>query len=136
MNQMPNRISDWDLMHTVLLLHKHELASIAMAMAETTHPQLLQEYQQSFGQVLQHQKAISQLMNQRGYYNPIQADPQALYAAAREVQTGLAQVGGPGAPPPGVTAAGVAAGTTAGYGQPTTGTGAVYGGTTPGYGQR
>lgn len=102
MMQMPNQISDWDLMHTVLILHKHELTSLATAMAETSHPQLLQEFHQSFDLVLSHQKAIANLMQQRGYYNPIPADPQQMQMAAREIQHGLAQVAGPGAPPPGM----------------------------------
>lgn len=101
MNQMPNKISDWDLMNAALIMHKQELSSLATAIAEASNQQLQQDYMQSFHTVLNHQKQLFQLMQQRGFYQPMQASQQEIQAAAQNVNTALAQLGGPGAPPPG-----------------------------------
>lgn len=101
MNQMPNRISDWDLMHQIDMMHKHEIDQLGHCIAEAVNPQLVQDYMQSFQTVVQHQKALWQIMNARGYYRPLPADAQQVQMATQEINKALAQVAGPGAPPAG-----------------------------------
>lgn len=86
MVNMPQKITDSDLLHTLLLYHKHLCEETLHAMLECGNQQLRQDYQQSLQTSLAHHQQISELMTRKGYYRPLPAQPQETQAAAAEVQ--------------------------------------------------
>lgn len=104
MQNVPNKITDSDLLHTLLLYHKHMCEEALHAMLECSNQQLRQDLQQSLQTTLNHQQQIGQLMQRKGYYRALPASQQEQQAAMTEVQKILqasaAGAGGAGAGQP------------------------------------
>jgi len=70
-------IADRDIAQDALTMHKH-LADLAnMGCIESASQAGLQTFQQIHRTELDHARRVYQLMNQRGWYNPQPAQPQA-----------------------------------------------------------
>ena len=111
MQNMPNKITDFDLSQTLLNLHKHACKESTADIMECSSPELRQEFTQALQTNLQHQQQIFQYMNQKGYYKPLPASSQELQSALQQLQSAQQQTGGayPGAGAAGAGAAGAGA---------------------------
>lgn len=107
MQNVPNKITDSDLLHALLLHHKHACEETLHAILECSDQQLRQDYMTSLETNLRHQQQISDLMTRKGYYRPLPASPQESQAAMAEVQKVLQASATPSPAQPGPMATGV-----------------------------
>jgi spore coat protein CotF len=97
-NQQPNKISDFDLMTELNACCKQAAAQLTSAILEASHPEVRQALITALQQTFQQQQQLSQLMVQKGYYQPLPASQQMIQQAQSQIGMANAQVGGPAAP--------------------------------------
>lgn len=89
------KVADLDLMTQLNLTIKQTATQLTTAILESSSPQVRQQVQTALQTCLQHQQQLSQLMMQKGYYQPLPASPEMLQAARDQIETVNAQVGAP-----------------------------------------
>lgn len=86
-------MSDRDMMQLCLDQAKHAASNLTAFIMECSYPSLRQECLNLLNTVLQEQHSCYELMHQRGWYQPMPADANAMTAAQQALNTMLAQTG-------------------------------------------
>lgn len=102
MNQLPNKISDFDLMTELDNCCKQSAIQLTTGILEASNPQVRQQLLSALEHAFQQQYQLAQLMMQKGYYKPLPASVQMIETAGQQLQMATAQVGGPAPGAPGV----------------------------------
>lgn len=91
--QSGSKVADLDLMTQINQTLKQSAMQLTTAILESSNPQVRQHLQNTLQTCFQHHQQLSQLMTQKGYYQPLPATPQMLQTAREQVETVNAQVG-------------------------------------------
>ncbi len=79
--------SDRDLMQILLDEHKYAVSGLAKAALESSNPELRRQILNSMDTDLKHQKEIWDLMNKKGWYQPMMAQPEEVSRVQNFVST-------------------------------------------------
>lgn len=80
-NGQGQQLTDCDALQLALNECKHLAQSLNTYILETTNDQLRRDYMTVLGNVYSHQKEVFDMMQQKGFYNVKNANPQAIAQA-------------------------------------------------------
>ncbi len=91
---MRGTMNDRDMMQCILDQSKHSATFLTSFILESSNQGLRQELMQLLNNVLQEQYHCYEMMHQRGWYQPMPADPNTMTAAQQAVTSAFTQTGG------------------------------------------